>query len=240
MLPFLSEYRITHERFPTHARVAYLMAMVAPASAITLGYLRNLDNLWLWAACSAGAALALCLHSMISMHRRPAGLSSQGRRLVECSDIWFPYFFVVIQSMIASLIVIFVWFALTKLALPMPASVHVALVVFAMVIPLRRYTEARMMQGIVTVYDRRFELLRGIWHILVTYIVTHVFMGITAYDVMDRPHENIHWHTTLWVPALLYMIFAMIMMLARLKNISAAMAGVRAGAQPQQENIERF
>jgi len=218
VLPFLPEYRIKHERFPTHASVAYLMSMVTPACAVVLSVLRNLNNLWIWGACSGGLALALCLHSAISMHRAPQKLSRPGRLLVERSDAWFPYFFVVIQSIIASLIVAFVWFSLTTLALPVPVSVHAAMILLVLLVPFRRYAEARMIGGLVTAYDRRFEYLRGAWHVLVTFIITHVFMAITAYDVMDRPHDNIHWQTTLWVPAILYMLFALIMMLARLKN----------------------
>jgi len=239
VLPFLPEYRIKHERFPTHIRVAYLMAIVTPACAVVLAITRNLNNLWIWGACSGGFALALCLNSVVLMHRHPESLSARSQRLIARTDMWFPYFFVVIQSIIAALIVSFVWFSLTTLALPMPVPVHAAMVAFALLIPFRRYAEARIIPGVISKYDRRFEYLRGIWHVLVTYIITHVFMAITAYDVMDRPHDNIHWQTTLWVPAILYMLFALIMMLARLKSLSQT-KNAGTGTLPPVENQERF
>lgn len=234
-----AEYRIGHERFPSHARVAYLMAMVAPTCALVLGFLRNLDSPWLRAACSGGLALALCLHSVIRMHRTPQNLSRIARRLVAESDTWFPYFFVVIQSIVASLIMVFVWFSVTTLALTLPSHVHVLLLALALLLPFRRYAQARIMQGVVSGYDRRAEYYRGLWHVLAAYIFTHVFMAITAYDVLDRPHENIHWQTTLWVPAVLYMLFAVIIMLARLKNI-AAVTSTRSGSGRQADTIDQF
>lgn len=221
MLPFLPEYRIRHPRFPVHARVAYLMSMVAPACGLFLAYYRNLGNLWLWAACCAGLALALCLYSVIAMHEMPPTLSRLSVRLVEQTDAWFPYFFVVIQSVISSLILVFMWYAVTTLALPMPVHVHALLVFLALLLPFRRYTQARILQGTVTIYDRRFEYMRGAWHIMATFVITQLIQALTAYDVLDRPHENLHWHTTLWVPASLYMLFAFIMMLARLNKIRA-------------------
>lgn len=234
MLPLFHEYRIDHPRFRGHARVAYIMAMVAPVCAIfflnTIGWW----NPWLWAGCAVGLALALALYSVIALHRNPRGISRLASRLVASSEEWFPCFFAVIQSSIAALILVFLWFSISALALNAPLYIHFVLTAIAILIPVRRYTAARAQQpGAPAHYPRRLEQWRAAWHILVTIFLTRSVIGLTITDLQDTSTENIAWQIICWVPALLYIIFVIVLAADHLRqNSRGAASGASAHAQP--------
>jgi len=218
MLPLFHEYHVHHPRFREHARIAYLMALVAPCCAIFFFRAIGWWNPWLWSSCGVGLALALGLHAVIALHRRPAGISAYSRGLVDRSDTWFPYFFVVMQSSIASLIVMFLWFSITALVLEVPLYAHLILVALALLLPARRYYAARYVPGGIDPYERRREVLRAVWHVLLTIFITRSIIGLTITDLRDTSPENIAWQIICWVPASLYMLFVIVLMIDHLRR----------------------
>lgn len=208
MLPLFHEYTLDHPRFTEHARVAYIMALVVPLCTLLIGNAVGWWNPWKWSACGVGIGLALSLHAIVHMHRRPEGLSGTGARLVKNSARWFPFFFVIIQSSIAALIVVFIWFSATSMALPMPWYAHAALILLSLLIPARRFVSAHILPGASWKYEYRRELLRGIWHALTTVLITRVLIGITTPEHGQITQGTIAWQTMLWVPAALYILFS--------------------------------
>lgn len=209
MLVFFHEYRVDHPGFSSHARVSYILAMVVPLCALVIADAIGWWNPWLWSGTGVGIALALMLASVVAMHRRPAALSGAGRRMIEQSPKWFPFFFVIIQSAIASLIVLFIWFSATHMALPMPAYVHVVVIAMAVLIPVRRYITARILPGASYKYEKWREQVRGVWHTLVTILITRVIIGLTNPESMDFTQGVLAWQTMVWVPAVAYIIFVL-------------------------------
>lgn len=210
MLPLFHEYRVAHPRFKEHLRIAFGMAMVAPACAFV--FFRSLGwwNPWLWGACGIGMALALCLYSVVVIHRNPDGLSARGQRLVVRTDEWFPYFFVVVQSCIVSLIVLFVWFSISTLALDVPVYVHLLAILLALLIPARRYIWANVSRTSPLVFDRWDEILRAVWHVAMTLFLARSIIGMTIANTRDASPENVAWQVMIWVPASLYIAFTLV------------------------------
>lgn len=209
MLPLFREYTVDHHRFGEHLRVAIIMAMVAPGCAIMFLNLLGWFNPWLWGCCGVGLSLALGLYSVVMLHRNPPGITSLGRRMVASSAAWFPYFFVIIQSCIASLILLFLWFSLTSMVLEVPLYVHAILILLALLIPVRRYFWARVEKPGLGNYYVFSETLRAIWHILISIFIARVIIGITVADLKDTSPENLAWYTIVWVPVLLYILFTL-------------------------------
>lgn len=220
MLIFFHEYRLDHPRFRGHARVAMIMALVVPLCSLIIADAIGWLNPWLWGGSGCGMALALALRSVLAMHRHQGNLGALGRRMVRTSASWFPYFFVLIQSAIASLIVLFVWFSATAMALPMPAYVHGLVVVMALLIPARRYITAHIQPGASYRYELWREGLRGTWHALAAILVTRVIIGITQAELTKVTQGTIAWQVMLWVPAALYIIFSTSMMIEHLAAIT--------------------
>lgn len=212
MLPLFHEYRVGHPHFKEHLRVALCMALVAPICAAVLVFFRaiSLGNPWLWGTCSAGLSLALSLYSVVMIHRNPLGLSKAGRWLVASSASWFPYFFVIVQSMITSLIVLFVWFSTYSRILVAPTYLHFIITILAMLIPARRFVWASISKKSSTTTDRWNEALRAAWHVLATLFVTRAIIGMTIADIEDATPENVAWQIILWVPSTLYIVFTLI------------------------------
>jgi len=207
MLPLFNEYNVAHHRFNEHLRVAIIMAMVAPGCAIMFLNLLGWFNPWLWGCCGVGLSLALCLYSVVKLHHYPQGITETGRRLIDTSSNWFPYFFILIQSCIASLILLFLWFSITSMILELPLYVHAVLLLLALLIPIRRYFWARMEVPNQGPYYVLSESLRAVWHTLMALFLARVIIGITISDLNDTSPENLAWHTIVWVPALLYIVF---------------------------------
>lgn len=220
MLILFHEYKLDHPRFPGHARVAMIMAMVVPVCSLIIADAIGWLNPWLWGGSGCGIALALALRSVLAMHRQPDELGAMGRGMVRTSSSWFPFFFVLIQSAIASLIVLFVWFSATAMALPMPPYVHGIVVIMALLIPARRYVAARILPGASWRYEMWREGLRGAWHALGAVLLTRVIIGITLSGLNPYTQGSIAWQVMLWVPAALYIIFSTSMMAEHLGEIA--------------------
>lgn len=232
MLLLFREYQLDHPRFRGHARVAYVMAMVVPVCALLVADAIGWWNPWLWSASGAGVALALMLASTVRMQRQPAVLSPTGRRILASSGVWFPYFFVLVQSSIASLIVLFIWFSATSMALPMPAHVHGLVIALAILIPIRRYVAANIQPGSPPVYEKRREQLRGVWHVLVTILITRVIIGLTIPDADHITQGNIAWQTIVWVPAAAYMLFSAAATIEHVRRINLSHATANGKKSP--------
>jgi len=219
MLPLFHEYRVAHPRFKEHLRVALCMAMVAPACAFIFFQTLGWWNPWLLGTCGVGLSIALCLYSVVMIHRHPLGLSRRGHRLVARTDNWFPYFFVIMQSLIVSLIILFVWFSISELALAVPLYVHVMILLLALLIPARRFIWANVSRTSPLVYDRWDEALRALWHVLMTLFLTRTIIALTIADTGDVAPENIAWQAMLWVPAILYIVFTMVITIDHLYHL---------------------
>ncbi|MGA1194384.1 MAG: hypothetical protein ACO398_09570 [Kiritimatiellia bacterium] len=219
MLLLFHEYQLDHPRFPGHARVAYIMAMVVPLCALLIADAIGWWNPWLWSASGVGLGLGLLLHSLLRMHRERERLSSFTRARMERSSAWFPYLFVLIQSSIASLIVLFIWFSATSMALPMPPYVHGIAIALGTLIPARRFVSAHIQPGSPIRYEKWRQILRGIWHALTTVLITRVIIGITVPNLDSVTQGNIIWQTMVWVPAAVYMMVATAVMLEQLRRI---------------------
>jgi hypothetical protein len=218
MLPLLQEYRAGHPRFREHLAIALVMALMAPACAIVLFRTTGWWNPWLWASCGVGIALALCIASAVILHRKPRGISRLGERLVERSAEWFPYFFVIMQSAIASLIVIFLWFSISSLILKVPTYVHAMLVTLALLIPARRYVWARISYTAPRVYEQWDEILRATWYILATIFGARSILALALGDNEMMSSENSILLIIIWVPALLFILFTAVSAAAHLRQ----------------------
>lgn len=216
MLPLLKEYNVAHHRFGEHLRVAITMAMVAPGCAVMFLNLLGWFNPWLWGCCGVGLSLALGLYSVVKLHHQPPGITAMGRRLVATSPDWFPYFFVVIQSCIASLILLFLWFSISSMILDLPLYVHAILLTLAFLVPVRRYVWARVQRSDPGPYFVLSETFRAVWHMLITIFLARVVIGVTISDLNDTSPENLAWYTIVWVPALLYIVFILAVTLEHL------------------------
>lgn len=219
MLLLFHEYQLDHPRFPGHARVAYVMAMVVPLCALLIADAVGWWNPWLWSASGVGIGLALILYSLLRMHREQPQLSAFARRRIEHSAAWFPYCFVIIQSFIASLIVLFIWFSATSMALPMPPYVHGMMIAMGILIPARRFVSACIRPGSSYVYEKWRHILRGLWHALTTILITRVIIGITIPNLDSVTQGNIIWQTIVWVPAAVYIMVSTAIMLEQLRRI---------------------
>ncbi|HMP89828.1 MAG TPA: hypothetical protein PJ991_06490 [Kiritimatiellia bacterium] len=219
MLPLFHEYRIGHHRFREHVRSAYLMSMIAPTCALVYFQVLGWWNPWLWGTCGVGLSIALVLYSVVRLHKAPIRLTKISRELVARSDEWFPYFFVVVQSTIASLIVMFIWFSFTSLAFDVPAYVDTLLVVLALMIPLRRYNASRLSMYAPIKYQVRGELLRGIWHVLFTIFLVRIIIGLTITETSRILPENVVWQVMLWLPALLYILFTVVLTIQHINHL---------------------
>lgn len=209
MLAMYREYALNHHRFKEHLRVAIVMAMVAPVCALIFFNMVGWWNPWLWGSCGLGLSLALSLYSVVLMHRNPPGLSRPGQRLVDTSPEWFPLFFIVIQSLIASLIVLFMWFSVTALALRVPLHVHVLLISLCLLIPMRRVVWAKLEKGTFGGWYLANEVLRAAWHTLLTVFMARLIITLTIKNPDEITSENLVWQTIVWVPSLLYIIFTL-------------------------------
>lgn len=219
MLPLFHEYTIEHPRFSEHARVAYVMSMVVPLCSIFIANAVGWWNPWLWSGSGIGIGLALALGALVNMHRSPARLSGPGRRFIQHSRRWFPYLFVIIQSATASLIVIFIWFSASSMALPMPVYAHAALLILALLIPARRFVSSHIQPGAPWKYEVWREILRGVWHALATVLITRILIGITIPDQEYVTQGRIAWQTLLWVPAAIYIVFSSASTLEQVRKI---------------------
>lgn len=216
MLPLFQEYNISHFRFKEHLRIAYIMALMAPACAVALFRSLGWWNPWLWSCCGVGLSLALVLHSVVLLLKRPKGMSHFSARLVDRQQRWFPYFFVIIQSSIASLIIMFVWFSITTLAMKVPLYLHITLVILALLVPIRRYVWAHISYTSPPVYEKWNEILHGVWHVLMSIFIARSIIALTISDVNDTSQENIAWQIMVWIPALIYMLFTSVMTVSHL------------------------
>jgi len=216
MLPLLQEYHIEHFRFKEHLRIALLMALVAPFCALVLFRSLGWWKPWLWGCCGVGLALAMALYSVVKLLKKPRGITKFSAQLVDRQQRWFPYFFVIIQSSIASLIIMFVWFSITALVLDVPLYVHVILVILTLLIPVRRYVWANISYTSPPVYEMWDEVLHGIWHVLSTIFIARSIIGLTIGDMNDTSQENIAWQIMIWIPALLYILFTSLMTISHL------------------------
>ena len=196
------------------------MSMVAPACALVYFQVLGWWNPWLWGTCVAGLSIALCLFSVIKLHSKRTGLSGFSAKLVKQSDNWFPSFFVIVQSTIASLIVMFVWFSFTSLALDVPTYVDVLLVTLALLIPLRRYVAANVTQDSPLKFHQWNECLRGVWHVTSTVFLVRTVIGLTISEKYISVPENVVWQVMLWLPASLYIMFTIIITYQHLKYIN--------------------
>jgi len=207
MLALYREYNVGHYRFPEHLRVALIMAMVAPGCALLFYALIGWWNPWLWASCGVGLSLFRTLHSVVALHRKPPGITAVSQRWVDRSADWFPFFFIAIQSIIAALIVMFLWFSITALALDVPFYTHLVMTVLCIMIPLRRLVWAMLEKpGEGTVYVVN-EVIRAIWHILLSVFIAQVILAVTMVDPTGAKADSLAWKTIVWVPALLYSLF---------------------------------
>ncbi len=227
-----------HHHFGEHLRVAIVMAMVAPGCAVMFLNVLGWFNPWLWGCCGVGLSLALALYSVVKLHRNPPGMTRFGRRMIATSSTWFPFFFVIIQSCIASLILLFLWFSISSMVVELPVYVHAILLVLACLIPIRRYLWARMEKPDQGPYFVLSETFRAVWHVLMTVFLARVIIGFTISDMKDTSPENLAWYTIVWVPALLYMVFIMAVTMEHLfrRKKSAAPAS----AVHTDEPMDRF
>lgn len=240
MLPFFHEYHVGHARFPGHMRIALVMAMVVPACALLLFHAETWWNHWLWGSCGIGFSLALLLYSVVAMHREPVGLSASARRLVDRSLAWFPYFFVVMQSLIASLIVMFLWFTFTSLAMrKVPVYLHVVLGALTLLIPVRRYIWSRNHSDAPPIYDALNELFRCVWHILISIFIARFIIAITL-ETQDLSQENAPWIIIVWTPALLYSLFTALLTADHLRRGRQGKPHRRRRPVEQPETIDTF
>ncbi|HMO49906.1 MAG TPA: hypothetical protein PKE26_05725 [Kiritimatiellia bacterium] len=232
MIPLFHEYDPGHPRFREHLRVASLTIAVAPAGALLLLPAQGWGNAWLWATCGVGLALAMMLHGVVAMHRRPEGLSATGNRWIADSATWFSSFFIVIQSCIAALIVLFVWFNLTAWVIDAPFYAHLILIGLALLFPVRRFLAAQLHQAGVARFYRQREMVRALWHVLMTVFITRSIIGLTITDLADTSPENTAWQIILWVPASLYMLLVVIVMVDHLRQSGVTNASVPVSAAP--------
>lgn len=242
MLPLFPEYRVSHHRFKEHLRTAMAMSAATPLCAFVLYHQLGWWNPWLWGCCGVGVALALMLYSTVLIHRTPRGLTPFSRRLVETSPDWFPYFFVILQSLSVALIILFIWFSTTSLALKVPLYVHVMLVVLVLMIPLRRYRRAKAPLAVDESHEKWDEILRALWHILGSIFIARCIIGLTVEDVWDASIENIAWQILIWVPAATYIVYTALMTFYHFVKINPSVAQPRAPvSRPREEEpIDRF
>jgi len=240
MLPLFHEYQIGHHRFKEHLRNAFLMAMIAPVCAVVYFQVLGWWNPWLWGTCGAGMSIALCLFSVVKLHRKPSGISRVGEKMVETSPSWFPFFFVIVQSSIASVIVMFLWFSFTALALDVPVYVDAILVILALLIPWRRYVSANISHDSQPKYERWSEILRGAWHVLMTVFIVRTILGLTLSDTRDASPENVVWQVILWLPASLYIVFTIVITIQHLQHGHVHRKPPAPGEQAPSSNLERF
>jgi hypothetical protein len=240
MLALYREYNVGHYRFPEHLRVAMIMTLVTPGCAVLFYSLIGWWNPWLWASCGVGFALFLALHSVVQLHKRPAGMTARAHRLVEQSENWFPLFFITIQSIIASLIVMFLWFSITALALDVPPYVHAVLVILCIMIPLRRLVWALLEkpgEGRIFVIN---EVIRAVWHILMSVFVARVILAVTMVDPTGAATDSLIWKTIVWVPALLYSLFTVGVTIEHIIHRKRPWAARQAPPQTIEEPMDRF
>jgi len=242
MLPLFQEYHIAHHRFKEHLRIAFFMALMSPTCALVLFHSLGWWNPWLWGCCGVGISLALVLFSVVMLvKKKPIEMSNFSAELVERQQRWFPFFFIIVQSSIASLIIMFVWFSMTSLVLDVPYYVHVILVSLTLLIPIRRFVWANISYTSPPVYEIWDEILHGFWHVLSSIFIARCIIGLTIADVNDLSQENITWQIMIWIPALFYILFTTITTVSHLlrgrlrstprKNISPDI---------EEEMIDRF
>jgi len=212
MLPLFPEYHANHHRFREHLRIALFMALIAPLCAFV--FYQQLDwwNPWLWGCSVTGLSLALCLYSVVKIVNHPHKLTSYSTKLAARSEEWFPFFFVVMQSLISSLIIIFVWFSITALALNVPAYVHVSLVLLALLLPVRRYYWAKMTVEESPAHEKIDETLHGVSHILMSIFLARFLIGLTVANVENSSTPTVIWQIIVWIPAAIYMLYTGITM----------------------------
>lgn len=241
MLPLFQEYHIAHHRFKEHLRIAFLMALMSPACALVLFKSLGWWNPWLWGCCGAGVSLAMVLFSVVMLLKKPEGMTKFSADLVDRQQRWFPYFFIVIQSSIASLIILFVWFSMTSLVLEVPPYVHVILIALTLLIPIRRYVWANISYTSPPVYEKWDEILHGIWHVLSSIFIARCIIGLTIGDINDTSQENITWQIMVWIPALFYMLFTTILTITHLlKGKSRPTPKMKTSREIEEEPIDRF
>jgi hypothetical protein len=221
MLPFFEEYHVRHRHFREHLRIALILALVAPACAAAFFQTLGWWNPWLWGTCGAGLALALALFSMVRLIQTPHGLSRAGRKLHATADNWFPYFFVFIQSSIAALVLMFLWFSLTALILAPPRYLNITVVIIAHLIPVRRLWQARARRDKTRLGHPSMEIIRCLWHLAVTVFITGLTIRLTVSDPNAITPENIAWQVILWVPSSLYMLFTVLVTMDHIFHLSA-------------------
>ncbi len=207
MLRMYREYYVDHYRFREHLRVAMVMAMVAPLCALLFYFLIDWWNPWLWGSCGVGLSLALALYSAVILHERPANMTALGRQLVVTSHSWFPFFFIIIQSLIAMLIVLFIWFSITSLAMDVSSTLHAVVIALCGLIPVRRYIWARLEKKVYNTAYILNEIIRTLWHTLFTLFLALIIISGTIENPGNLSQENLIWQTMVWVPALLYITF---------------------------------
>lgn len=189
-----------------------MMALVAPACAVVLFRSLGWWNPWLWGSCGVGLALAMMLGGVVMLLKRPHGITEFSSRLADRQADWFPFFFVVVQSLIASLIIMFVWFSITALILELPLYVHIILVLLTLLIPVRRYIWANISYTSTNItFERLDEIFHGLWHILLSVFAARSIIGLTVSDINSRAFETVSWQIIIWSPALLYSLFTAIM-----------------------------
>ncbi|HMP74081.1 MAG TPA: hypothetical protein PKE55_12535 [Kiritimatiellia bacterium] len=192
------------------------MSFIPLVSALIMIYLLNDHEPWMLATAGLSIGLIGLWSGMSALTPGDPRVTRPAQRLLDTREAWFPFFMLTFQGMLFILTALFWWFTISRFLFPMPPSYSLFVVTIICIQPLLRAFRARRVLDPHLPISRIEETLRAAVFTSITLLVTLVcYEALLTQKPGTMPRDQTVVAIIVWVPALVLLIFRLVLVLSR-------------------------